>query len=142
VRRLAHAAGHLRLQQLVGETTLRMAAVFYRAVRDAARHEVPLLAAGHTTAVQVAKALADRLAAEHQLTYVIIGRFGYLAVRNSPDPRDYGSRIIGLCGWPGAPEDLPMTTTTVSVLPMSSSAVAGRGQQQPGCLRRSTLHRA
>ncbi|MGW0950062.1 hypothetical protein ACWD4O_47135 [Streptomyces sp. NPDC002623] len=48
-----------------------MAAAFYQAVRDAARREVPLLAAGHTTALQAAKALADRLAAEHQLTYVI-----------------------------------------------------------------------
>ncbi|MGW4565513.1 hypothetical protein ACWEN3_24860 [Streptomyces sp. NPDC004561] len=48
-----------------------MAAQFYRAVRDAARREVPLLAAGHTTALQAAKALAERLAAEHQLTYVI-----------------------------------------------------------------------
>ncbi|MDX2849323.1 hypothetical protein PV342_12810 [Streptomyces sp. PA03-3a] len=49
----------------------RMAGAFYRAVRDAARREVPLLAAGHTTALQAAKALADRLAAEHQLTTVI-----------------------------------------------------------------------
>ncbi|MGI5507697.1 MULTISPECIES: hypothetical protein [unclassified Streptomyces] len=53
------------------EEEQRMAAVFYRAVRDAARREVPLLAAGHTTALQAAKALADRLAAEHQLAYVI-----------------------------------------------------------------------
>ncbi|MFF3406707.1 hypothetical protein ACFYW8_10905 [Streptomyces sp. NPDC002742] len=49
----------------------RMAGAFYRAVRDAARREVPLLAAGNTTAMQAAKALADRLAAEHQLRYVI-----------------------------------------------------------------------
>ncbi|MFD4604394.1 hypothetical protein ACFWPQ_41055 [Streptomyces sp. NPDC058464] len=48
-----------------------MAAAFYRAVRDAARHEVPLQAAGHTTALQAAKTLADRLTAEHQLTYMI-----------------------------------------------------------------------
>lgn len=47
-----------------------MAAQFYRAVRDAARRELPHLAAGHTTALQAAKAVADRLAAEHQLTYV------------------------------------------------------------------------
>ncbi|WP_073947625.1 hypothetical protein [Streptomyces kebangsaanensis] len=53
------------------EEQQRMAAQFYRAVRDAARREVPQLAAGHTTALQAAKALADRLAAEHQLTYVI-----------------------------------------------------------------------
>ncbi|MET9411566.1 hypothetical protein ABZX90_38355 [Streptomyces sp. NPDC002935] len=49
----------------------RMAGAFYRAVRDAARREVPLLAAGNTTAMQAAKALADRLATEHQLRYVI-----------------------------------------------------------------------
>ncbi|WP_328624050.1 hypothetical protein OHA88_02775 [Streptomyces sp. NBC_00353] len=49
----------------------RMAAAFYRAVREAARREVPLLAAGNTTALQAARSLADRLAAEHQLQYVI-----------------------------------------------------------------------
>lgn len=49
----------------------RMAGAFYRAVRDAARREVPLLAAGQTTALPAAKAMADRLAAEHQLTTVI-----------------------------------------------------------------------
>ncbi|WP_327434685.1 hypothetical protein [Streptomyces sp. NBC_01236] len=53
------------------EEEQRMAAQFYRAVRDAARREVPLLASGHTTALQAAKALADRLAVEHQLAYVI-----------------------------------------------------------------------
>ncbi|MFE4421296.1 hypothetical protein [Streptomyces sp. NPDC056817] len=53
------------------EEQQRMAAQFYRAVRDAVRREVPQLAAGHTTALQAAKALADRLATEHQLTYVI-----------------------------------------------------------------------
>ncbi|MQY40531.1 hypothetical protein SRB17_85640 [Streptomyces sp. RB17] len=53
------------------EEEQRMAAAFGRAVREAARRAVPLLAADHTTALQVAKALADRLAAEHQLTYVI-----------------------------------------------------------------------
>ncbi|MGW1799213.1 hypothetical protein ACWCQN_25395 [Streptomyces sp. NPDC001984] len=53
------------------EEEQRMAAQFYRAVRDAARREVPLLASGHTTALQAAKALANRLAAEHQLAYVI-----------------------------------------------------------------------
>jgi hypothetical protein len=40
-------------------------------VREAARREVPLLAAGNTTALQAARALAARLAAEHQLAYVI-----------------------------------------------------------------------
>lgn len=49
----------------------RMAAAFYRAVREAARREVPLLAAGNTTALQAARALAKRLAAEHQLLHVI-----------------------------------------------------------------------
>jgi hypothetical protein len=49
----------------------RMAEQFYRAARAAARIEVPLLAAGNTTDRQAAKALADRLAAEHRLTYVI-----------------------------------------------------------------------
>ncbi|WP_127353896.1 hypothetical protein [Actinacidiphila soli] len=49
----------------------RIAGAFYRAVRDAARREVPLLAAGNTTALQAAKALADRLATEHQMAYVI-----------------------------------------------------------------------
>ncbi|WP_327349691.1 hypothetical protein OG772_20640 [Streptomyces sp. NBC_01321] len=49
----------------------RMAAAFYRAVREAARREVPLLAAGNTTALQAARSLVDRLAAEHQLQYVI-----------------------------------------------------------------------
>ncbi|MFI5799048.1 hypothetical protein [Streptomyces sp. NPDC051677] len=63
------------------EEEQRMAAVFYRAVRDAARREVPLLAAGHTTALQVAKGLADRLAAEHQLTYVIYRNGARMPVR-------------------------------------------------------------
>ncbi|WP_330309898.1 MULTISPECIES: hypothetical protein [unclassified Streptomyces] len=49
----------------------RMAGAFYRAVREAARREVPLLASGDTTALQAAKALADQLAAEHQLTTVV-----------------------------------------------------------------------
>lgn len=53
------------------EEEQRMAAAFYRAVREAARREVPLLAAGHTTALQAAKALADRLTTEHQLMHVI-----------------------------------------------------------------------
>jgi hypothetical protein len=63
------------------EEEQRMAAAFYRAVRDAARREVPLLAAGHTTALQAAKALADRLAAEHQLTYVIYRNGARIPVR-------------------------------------------------------------
>lgn len=51
--------------------TVDAGGAFYRAARDAAHREVPWLAAGHTTAQQAAKALSDRLAAEHQLTYVI-----------------------------------------------------------------------
>lgn len=49
----------------------RWAAAFYRAVRETARRAVALLAAGNTTALQAAEALADRLAAERQLQYVI-----------------------------------------------------------------------
>ncbi|MFB7328450.1 hypothetical protein [Streptomyces sp. NPDC056190] len=48
------------------EEQQRKAAQFYRAVRDAARREVPQLPAGHTTALQAATVLADRLAAGHQ----------------------------------------------------------------------------
>ncbi|MGW6238392.1 hypothetical protein [Streptomyces sp. NPDC055094] len=49
----------------------RMAAQFYRAAREAARREVPLLAAGNMTAKQVSKDLADRLAAKHKLTHIV-----------------------------------------------------------------------
>ncbi|MGW1622287.1 hypothetical protein [Streptomyces sp. NPDC002172] len=63
------------------EEEQRMAAAFYRAVRDAARHEVPLLATGNTTALQAAKALANRLAAEHQLAYVIYRNGARMPVR-------------------------------------------------------------
>ena len=49
----------------------RMASQFYRAAREAARREVPLLAAGNMTAKQAAKNLAARLAAEHKLTHVV-----------------------------------------------------------------------
>ncbi|MGW3246539.1 hypothetical protein [Streptomyces sp. NPDC001070] len=49
----------------------RIASAFSRAVRKAARREVPLLAAGNTTALQSARALAERLASEHQLAHVI-----------------------------------------------------------------------
>lgn len=59
----------------------RMALAFYRAVREAARREVPLLAAGNTTALQAAKALADRLAAEHQLLYVVYRNGARVPVR-------------------------------------------------------------
>ncbi|MFJ3229911.1 hypothetical protein [Streptomyces sp. NPDC086787] len=53
------------------EEAERMAGQFYRAAREAARREVPLLAAGNMTAKQAAKNLADRLAADHELSYVI-----------------------------------------------------------------------
>jgi hypothetical protein len=59
----------------------RMVLVFYRAVREAACREVPLLAAGSTTALQAAKALADRLAAEHQLLYVVYRNGAHVPVR-------------------------------------------------------------
>lgn len=49
----------------------RMANQFYRAAREAARREVPLLAAGNMTARQAAKNLADKLAADHKLTHVV-----------------------------------------------------------------------
>lgn len=63
------------------EEEQRMAAQFYRAVREVARREVPVLAAGHTTALQAAKSLADRLAAEHQLTTVIYRNGARVPVR-------------------------------------------------------------
>ncbi|MFD8379098.1 hypothetical protein ACFV2X_11260 [Streptomyces sp. NPDC059679] len=53
------------------EDAERMANQFYRAAREAARREVPLLAAGNMTAKQAAENLADRLAAKHKLTHVI-----------------------------------------------------------------------
>lgn len=59
----------------------RMAEQFYRAARAAARIEVPLLAAGNTADRQAAKALADRLAAEHRLTYVIYRNGARVPVR-------------------------------------------------------------
>lgn len=59
----------------------RMASKFYRAARAAARREVPLLAAGNLTARQAAKNLADRLAAEHQLTHVVYRNGSHVPVR-------------------------------------------------------------
>lgn len=58
-----------------------MASQFYRAAREAARREVPLLAAGNTTAKQAAKNLADRLAATHKLTHVIYRNGARVPVR-------------------------------------------------------------
>jgi hypothetical protein len=63
------------------EEEQRMASAFYRAVRDAARREVPLLAVGHTTALHAAKALAGRLATEHQLSHVIYRNGARMPVR-------------------------------------------------------------
>ncbi|MFF3565363.1 hypothetical protein ACFYXS_35495 [Streptomyces sp. NPDC002574] len=40
----------------------RIAGAFYRAVREASRREIPMLAAGNTTALQAARSFADRLA--------------------------------------------------------------------------------
>ncbi|MFE9559109.1 phage minor capsid protein [Streptomyces sp. NPDC006703] len=53
------------------EEAQRMADKFYRAARDAARREVPLLAAGNLTAKQAAKNLADKLVEDHHLAYVV-----------------------------------------------------------------------
>lgn len=63
------------------EEAERMASQFYRAARQAARREVPLLAAGNMTAKQAAKNLADRLAAEHKLTHVIYRNGARVPVR-------------------------------------------------------------
>ncbi|MEV7279744.1 hypothetical protein [Streptomyces sp. NPDC093111] len=59
----------------------RMAVQFYRAVREAARREVPLLAAGNVTAKQAAYNLARRLAAEHKLTHVVYRNGARVPVR-------------------------------------------------------------
>jgi hypothetical protein len=59
----------------------RMANQFYRAAREAARREVPLLAAGNVTAKQAAKNLADKLATEHKLTHVIYRNGARVPVR-------------------------------------------------------------
>ncbi|MBP5905810.1 hypothetical protein F3K40_08520 [Streptomyces sp. LBUM 1478] len=59
----------------------RMANQFYRAAREAARREVPLLAAGNMTAKQAAKNLAVRLAAEHKLTHVVYRNGARVPVR-------------------------------------------------------------
>lgn len=59
----------------------RMAEQFYRAARAAARRELPQLAAGNVTARQAARALADRLAADHQLSYVIYRNGARVPVR-------------------------------------------------------------
>ncbi|MDV7218744.1 hypothetical protein [Streptomyces prunicolor] len=48
-----------------------MASQFYRAAREAARREVPLLAVGNLTAKEAARNLAARLAAEHKLTHIV-----------------------------------------------------------------------
>ncbi|MFE1923421.1 hypothetical protein ACFW91_12720 [Streptomyces asoensis] len=59
----------------------RMANQFYRAVREAARREVPLLAAGNMTAKRAAANLAARLAAEHKLTHVVYRNGARVPVR-------------------------------------------------------------
>ncbi|MFE2842553.1 hypothetical protein ACFXKS_03160 [Streptomyces scopuliridis] len=63
------------------EEAERMASQFYRAAREAARREVPLLAAGNVTAKQAAKNLAARLAAEHKLTHVVYRNGARVPVR-------------------------------------------------------------
>ncbi|MER5738924.1 hypothetical protein ABT117_25030 [Streptomyces sp. NPDC002262] len=59
----------------------RMATRFYRAVREAARREVPLLAAGNMTTKQAARNLARRLAAEHRLAHVVYRNGARVPVR-------------------------------------------------------------
>ncbi|MGW6886731.1 hypothetical protein [Streptomyces chartreusis] len=59
----------------------RMASQFYRAAREAARREVPLLAAGNMTAKQAARQLASKLAADHELTHVIYRNGAHVPVR-------------------------------------------------------------
>ncbi|MEU2558457.1 hypothetical protein ABZ626_03780 [Streptomyces longispororuber] len=59
----------------------RMAHQFYRAVREAAREEVPLLAAGNLTGKQAAKNLADKLAKRYGLTHVVYRNGARVPVR-------------------------------------------------------------
>ncbi|GAA0587010.1 hypothetical protein GCM10010394_15100 [Streptomyces crystallinus] len=70
------------------EEAQRMAGQFYCAARQAARREVPLLAAGKMTAKQAARNFANRLAADHGLTYVIYrsGRASQCAPGRRPPP--------------------------------------------------------
>ncbi|MER6131886.1 hypothetical protein [Streptomyces sp. NPDC001815] len=63
------------------QETERMANKFYRAVREAARREVPLLAAGNMTARQAAKNLSDTLSTDHQLTHVVYRNGARVPVR-------------------------------------------------------------
>ncbi|MEW1659751.1 hypothetical protein [Streptomyces sp. NPDC093707] len=63
------------------EEAQRMASQFYRAAREAARREVPLLATGNMTAKQAAKNLAGRLAAKHELTHVVYRNGARVPVR-------------------------------------------------------------
>ncbi|TLQ46061.1 hypothetical protein [Streptomyces marianii] len=63
------------------EEAERMAGQFYRAARETARREAPLLAAGNMTAKQAAKNLADRLAARNGLTHVVYRNGARVPVR-------------------------------------------------------------
>ncbi|MFF2402709.1 hypothetical protein [Streptomyces goshikiensis] len=63
------------------EEAERMASAFYRAVRAAARREVPILAAGNVTARQAAASLAARLRDDHQLAHVIYRNGARVPVR-------------------------------------------------------------
>jgi hypothetical protein len=58
----------------------RMAEQWYRKARAAARREVPLLAAGNSTALQAARQLADELASQ-SLTYVVYRNGARVPVR-------------------------------------------------------------
>jgi len=59
----------------------RMSDAFYRAARQAARVEVPRLAAGNRTAIQAAQRLAQRLQAQHGLSHVIYRNGARVPVR-------------------------------------------------------------
>ncbi|WJV48881.1 phage minor capsid protein [Streptomyces flavofungini] len=59
----------------------RMAHQVYRAVRKAAREEMPLLAAGNMTGKQAAKNLADKLAERYGLTHVVYRNGARVPVR-------------------------------------------------------------
>ncbi|MEU6475315.1 hypothetical protein ABZ858_00215 [Streptomyces sp. NPDC047017] len=63
------------------EEAERMASQFYRAVRQVARREVPILTTGNVTAKQTAKNLAARLATEHRLTHVVYRNGARVPVR-------------------------------------------------------------
>ncbi|WP_172387962.1 hypothetical protein [Streptomyces sp. MNP-20] len=70
-------ADFLRRSQEAERMTLQV----YRAVRKAAREEVPLLAAGNMTGKQAAKNLADKLTEQYGLTHVVYRNGARVPVR-------------------------------------------------------------